>query len=124
MLAVALVFGVLVFYHDMLLGENEVMKTVIWNIPVMVVLAGFNLLFYLKNKAASYYKVILTVEVAIQFMFYMFTTDATFLGLLLIGVLAVLIPYYEKKSYWIIFSSYMVLFAAGQILRQILGAEE
>lgn len=124
MLAVTIVFGVLIFYHLMLLDENVKMKTMLWNVPVMVVIAVVNLFFYLKNKQASCYKVVLAAEMGIQFLFYMLTTDATFLGLLLIGVLAVMIPYYEKKIYMITFWSYIVLFGVGQILRQVAGVAE
>lgn len=124
MLAVNIVFGVLAFYHLMLLGENTLMKTMLWNIPLMVVMAVCNFFLYAKNQKASFYKIVLAVEMGLQFMIYMLTTDATFLGLLLIGVLAVMIPYYEKKSYMITFWAYIALFGAGQILRQVAGVAE
>ncbi len=117
LLASGIVYAVLIFYHVMLLDENAIMKSTIWNVPLMVVLTVVNVVIFSRNKESSLLKNILTAEMGVQFMFYLLTTDATFLGLILIGTLAVLIPYYEKRNYTVIFISYTVLFVVGQVLR-------
>ena len=54
----------------------------------------------------------------------MITTDAAYLGLILIGVLAVSIPYYERKSYRITYVVYTLLYIVGQILRKAMGVAQ
>ena len=77
MRAAFIVFGVLIFYQVMLLESNEHMKSMVWNIPVLVVMGVVNLIVYKMRPTVQYYRVIIIVEVAWQFMFYMLTTDAT-----------------------------------------------
>lgn len=124
LISVGIVFSVLIFYHLMLLDENAKMKSMIWNVPLILVFGAINIFLFMRNQTAKYYKFILAAEMAYQFMFYLLTTDATFLGLILIGSLAVMIPYYEKKSYWYTFWAYMAVFIGGQVLRQVFSVVE
>lgn len=125
LLAANLVFFVLIFYHIMLTFDgNERMKSLIWNLVLICVFLVCNIIVILKSSTLIYFKTIVSVEMAIQFMIYMITTDAAYLGLILIGVLAVSIPYYERKSYRITFVAYMLLYIVGQILRQVMGVAE
>lgn len=124
MLAECVVFAVLIFYHFMLRKENATIMNMSWNIGLIILFIGINFFILLKNSKANYFKTIVSVEMAVQFLIYLLTTDATFLGLILIGTLAVTIPYYEKKSYLITFVAYILIFGIGQLLRQVVGVAE
>ena len=125
LLASSLVFFVLIFYHIMLIFDgNERMKALIWNIVLMCVFMVFNMIVMLRSRATIHFKTIVAVEMGVQFIIYMITTDAAYLGLILIGVLAVSIPYYERKSYRITYVVYTLLYIVGQILRMAMGVAQ
>lgn len=125
LLASSLVFFVLIFYHIMLIFDgNERMKALIWNIVLMCIFTVFNMTVMLRSRATIHFKTIVAVEMGVQFIIYMITTDAAYLGLILIGVLAVSIPYYERKSYRITYVVYMLLYIVGQVLRQVMGVAQ
>ncbi|MEE1257792.1 MAG: methyl-accepting chemotaxis protein [Lachnospiraceae bacterium] len=125
LLASSLVFLVLIFYHIMLIFDgNERMKALIWNIVLMCIFAVFNMTVMLRSRATIHFKTIVAVEMGVQFIIYMITTDAAYLGLILIGVLAVSIPYYERKSYRITYVVYTLLYIVGQILRKAMGVAQ
>ena len=125
LLASSLVFLVLIFYQTMLIFDgNERMKALIWNIVLMCVFMVFNMIVMLRSRATIHFKTIVAVEMGVQFIIYMITTDAAYLGLILIGVLAVSIPYYERKSYRITYVVYTLLYIVGQILRMAMGVAQ
>ena len=125
LLASSLVFLVLIFYQTMLIFDgNERMKALIWNIVLMCVFMVFNMIVMLRSRATIHFKTIVAVEMGVQFIIYMITTDAAYLGLILIGVLAVSIPYYERKSYRITYVVYTLLYIVGQILRKAMGVAQ
>lgn len=125
LLASSLVFLVLIFYHIMLIFDgNERMKALIWNIVLMCIFTVFNMTVMLRSRATIHFKTIVAVEMGVQFIIYMITTDAAYLGLILIGVLAVSIPYYERKSYRITYVVYTLLYIVGQILRKAMGVAQ
>lgn len=125
LLASSLVFFVLIFYHIMLIFDgNERMKALIWNIVLMCIFTVFNMTVMLRSRATIHFKTIVAVEMGVQFIIYMITTDAAYLGLILIGVLAVSIPYYERKSYRITYVVYTLLYIVGQILRMAMGVAQ
>ncbi len=121
-IASILLFIVMGAYIGMLIGNKEAtMASLGWDIIVLAVMALFNAFVLWKNKTANYFKNIIAIEVGIQFAILALLTPASFLGLALLGVLMLLIPYYEGKSYRVILICYAVLYIVCQVVRGSMG---
>lgn len=121
MIASDVVFGVLLFYQIMLMGTNSAMLFSGGNIAVMLIYIIANLIVFLKNPELKFYNTLILAEIGLECFFFLITTDASFIGTIIIGVMGVIIPYYNKKYFRIAFVVYIIIFLLGQGIRQILG---
>lgn len=118
LLAVDLLFIIMLFYQiiQIIKPDKESFVTS-WNVIVLVIFIIFNIIVFAKNQSTSYLKLYAAIEVAIEFIILSINPTATFLGMALIGVLSVLIPYYDSKFYNITLGIYTLLFTGSQIFR-------
>lgn len=120
MIASDVVFVLLAIYHLLMLGESKILLFTIGNPILLFIVIGINFLILLKNPLFARFRTMITVEITIEFLFYFLITDANFMGLILIGALAVVIPYYDRKSFKFSFGLYLVTFLIGQFIRPLL----
>lgn len=85
------------------------------NTLVIVTCMIVNTLILFKDRATPKLKFIINIEYGIMFLVLALQTDAQFINILLLGVLAVQIPYYDAKNYRITFFSYFALYIVGLI---------
>ena len=85
------------------------------NTLVIVTCMIVNTLILFKDRATPKLKFVINVEYGIMFLVLALQTDAQFINILLLGVLAVQIPYYDAKNYRITFFSYFALYVVGLI---------
>lgn len=117
-LAATLLFAIFIFYLIVQVFIGKYNRPIILaNLVLLVGFTVFNLVFFLKHKAASRLKLFIAIEVGIEFLFFSAFETAGFIGLALIGVLSILIPYYDAKAYKIILGVYAGLFTLGEIGR-------
>ena len=124
-LAADILFFIMLVYLVILLVQKQVtMVQIGWDVLVLVSFIIGNIVFFVKDNYSSRLKLVVAIEAGIQALLFMFFTPATFLGLALIGVLAISIPYYDRRYYIGLTIAYAVLFTLGQIVRNLTGAGE
>ncbi len=118
LLAVDLLFLILLFYQVIqnVKPDKDNISTD-WNVFILIVFCVYNIVIYLKNKSTSLLRVSAVVEVGFEFLVLSLHPTATFMSLALIGVLCVLIPYYDGRLYNITLAVYAVLFTVVQLTR-------
>ncbi len=124
MIASDVVFGVLIFYQIMLLGTNRALLFTAGNIAVLLLYIIVNLILFIRNPLGKSYKSIILAQLAMECLYFLVLTDASFIGTIMIGAMAVIIPYYDKKYFRVTFGVYMAVFLIGQLVRQILGVTQ
>ncbi len=85
------------------------------NTLVIFACIAANTVILLKDRATPKLKFVINIEYGVMFLVLALQTDAQFINILLLGVLAVQIPYYDAKSYRTTFFSYLVLYVVGLI---------
>lgn len=124
MIAVDVVFAVMMFYQIMLLSTNKAMLFMAGNLAMFLIYAVVNLIVFLKNPRANFYKTMLLIEILLECLVFQIFTDASFIGSILIGGLAIIIPYYDKKQNRLMFGLSLGIFLVGQVIRQLIGVTE
>ena len=80
--------------------SNMIAMTVVYAITgLTIVFIVLNFITYFKNKASNKLYLIVMVETAIEVLMLGITTDATFVFYCMFAVLALLVPYYDTKSF-------------------------
>lgn len=117
-LASTLLFAIFLFYLivQIVIGKYNRMIMLV-NLPLLIGFSVFNFILFLKNKATSRLKLFIAIEVGFEFLFFSAFESAGFVGMGLIGVLSILIPYYDSKQFKIILGVYAGLFTIGEIGR-------
>ncbi len=120
LLAVDLLFLILLFYQTIqIVKPDKTTNTTEWNIILLIVFIIINIVIYLRNRSSSSLKQFAVIEVGLEVLILCINPTATFLGMALVGVLCVLIPYYDSKFYNISLVSYFVIFTGAQLFRII-----
>ncbi len=119
-LAADLLFLILLFYQiiQVVKPDKEAFTTP-WNIPLIIAFCIINIIIFLKDQSTKYLKLAIVIQAGIEFSILSIYPTATFLCLMLIGVLCVLIPYYDKKFLNISLISYAAIFTASTVYRTI-----
>ncbi len=85
------------------------------NTLVILICIAVNTVIFLKDKATPNLKMAISIEYGVMFLVLALQTDAQFINILLLGVLAAQIPYYDSQNYRITFFSYLILYIIGVI---------
>ncbi len=124
LLAVNLLFVIFMFYQLIqVVKPDRESFTTSWNLILLLVFIIANIIVFLKNKASNCLKIILIVEVGLEFAILSINPTATFLGLALVGALCTLIPYYDSKLSLISTIAYALLYTGSQAFRIATGID-
>lgn len=124
LIASSIVYAVLLFYQIILVATDGTRFFMIVNLPVMIILEIVNVILFIKNPLSQSYKTIVLAELITELAFLLITTDASFIGTIMIGVLGTTIPYYTKKYFNTTFGIIMGVYLVGQLIRQIASISE
>ncbi len=124
LIASSIVYAVLFFYQIILVATDSTRFFMIVNLPVMIILEIVNVILFIKNPLSQSYKTIVLAELIAELAFLLITTDASFIGTIMIGVLGTTIPYYTKKYFNTTFGIIMGVYLVGQLIRQITSISE
>lgn len=125
LIALAIMFGVFILYLKLLVKDGamsaKASSTIIW---IWLVVFAADIAMYIKDKANRYMRHIMSAEVGIAFVYFMMNTEASFLGLALVGALGVSVLYFDIKGYAITFLVYVLLYVGTQMARVSSGVVE
>ncbi len=98
--------------------SNMIAMSVVYAITALTVaFILLNFVTYFKNKASNKLYLFVMVETAVEVLMLGVTTDATFVFYCMFAVLALLVPYYDTKSFKIGAVSYGVIYLAILVSR-------
>ena len=93
--------------------------TIISNLVIVVLCLAVNIVLYVRNHATSKMKIAVTIELGIEVLVLGMQTNTTFVFFGLLGLLIVLISYYDVKHLQIAGYTYMVIAILITIVRSI-----
>lgn len=121
-LCVTILSVVFLIYLGAKLGLDTLNKmTIIGNAVLLILFAIFNTVIFKIKPASKSFKIILSVEMGIEYLLLVSQTDATFINLALVGILAVTIPYYETRFHKGLNLFYAVLYIIGIGIKNVKG---
>ena len=97
-------------------GEISIAGMIV-SVVGLVGAALVNTFGFFKNKSTKHLKTAITCEVAFEVLIFGLLTDVTFLPLLLVGVVAVQIPYYDRKAHRQNVILYVVIYVLIEAVR-------
>lgn len=103
---------------------GSALPIVVGNMVIVIISWICNILFFFRDKTTKYLKTAITIELGVAFLLLGMLTEATFLHLILISVLAVQIPYYDRKAYKRNIIFYTVIYLIVEIVRGVKGSVE
>ncbi len=104
-----------------LLAGNISRSTVLGNTVVIFLSVIANLVIYSRNQAGTQLRLMITIEIGFEFLMLAAQTDAKFIDVTLIGMLAIAIPYYDKRFCKRLAVTYAVLYALEGTIRAVKG---
>lgn len=96
---------------------NMAWATCIGNTVVIIFFVLLNTVLFFQNHAGTKLKTAISIELGFLFLTMAVQTDAEFINIVLLGVLAVQIPYYDSKNYIRTGIAYMLLYVLEIIVR-------
>ncbi len=118
LLAVDLLFLILLFYQTIqVVKPDRETQTTSWNIVLLIIFAIANIIVFKKKPHAATLKLLAVIEIGLEFIILSINPTATFLSSILVGVLAILIPYYDSHFYNITLITYSALYTISQAFR-------
>ena len=91
------------------------------NLVLIIIYLIGNLYIYFRNKESHLFKTVTIVEIGIEVLLIGGQTDAEFIYFTMLGVLALQIPYYDKKSFKRFCVGYTILYSVILVVRAIKG---
>lgn len=123
--ASSLLYLLMLIYIVLLMVQKEATVAKLgWNIGLLIVFIIVNTVIYFKNPSSDNLKLAIAIETGVESLILMALTPATFFGMALLGIVAISIPYYDKKYSISLVISYVILFTLGQGIRNAVGSGE
>ncbi len=122
--AEALMIILLLFLWIKISAKNLAMPTAIGNTVIIIVACVINVIIFFGDKSSKKLKMAITIEMGAEFFLLGVQSDASFINLILICVLAVQIPYYDKKAYKRNVIIYAALYFVVEVIRNVKGVVE
>lgn len=91
--------------------------TCIGNTAAIIFFVLLNTVLFFQNRAGTKLKTAISIEFGFLFLTMALQTDAEFINIVLLGVLAVQIPYYDAKNYIRTGIAYMLLYVLEIVVR-------
>ena len=88
---------------------------------IIIAFCIVNGVMHFRDKTTKMLKLVITIEMGLEVLLLGVQSDAAFLNLALIGVLAVQIPYYDRKVYKSCAFAYVVIYTVVEASRVIQG---
>ncbi|MFQ9933653.1 MAG: methyl-accepting chemotaxis protein [Lachnospiraceae bacterium] len=105
-----------------LMSKSITAVTAIGNIALVVIFVVANIIIHFKNKSGSTLKIAVALEVVLEFLLLGMQTDAEFIYFVILGILALQIPYYDQKVYGKLCICYTAIYTAVIIIRVVKDA--
>lgn len=123
----AMILIFLVFLWLKFAMKNMPFSTAILDTGIILAVAILNSIMFFKQRDSKQLKTLISIEIGLTVLLFGMQTDANFLGLALISSLAVQIPYYDQKVYFVTVVGYAVLyigieafqFATGKLTQDV-----
>lgn len=96
---------------------NMALPTAIGNTVIILISVVINTVIYFGNRATSKLKTAISIECGILFLTMALQTDAEFINIMLVGILAVQIPYYDEKHFIRTSIAYFLLYTVELVVR-------
>lgn len=117
-IAASILWVMFAFYLIMKLSnENLSLATAIGNLVFVIAFLVFGLITYFRNHAHTKFKQYVVIQIAIEFLLLGMQTDAEFLYFVIVGILALQIPYYDIKLFKKNCAAYTILYTLIVIIR-------
>lgn len=91
------------------IGKMAFIMTVANTVIILVCIIA-NTVLLMKNRSTPKLKMAISIEYGLMFLILALQTDAQFINIMLLGILAAQVPYYDAKSYRITSLAYVVLY--------------
>lgn len=109
----------LIYLFMKFLVGNLAGPTVFGNVGFVLIYIVVNLVIFFRNKSSHYLKLAVSIEIGVEFALLAAQTDADFINLALLGVLAIQIPYYDKKYYARLSGIYAALYTLAIAIKNV-----
>ena len=96
--------------------------TVYCNTVLIVIFMVANIVIYCRDKGTKHLKMMSAVESGVEYLLLGVQTDAEFISYTLAGILALQIPYYDKKSFKKVSIGYFIAALAVIVVRTVKGS--
>lgn len=96
---------------------NMALPTALGNTVVIIVSVIINTILFFGDRATPKLKTAISIECGFLYLMMALQTDAEFINIIMIGVLAIQIPYYDAKKYRITSAAYFTLYIVQLIVR-------
>lgn len=121
-ISLGFIWIIYVMYLFMKLGMKSIQPVITYsNIVLIAICLGINGYLYYKDKASRIFKTVAAVEIGIETFLIGGQTDAEFIYFAMIGILALQIPYYDRKNFRRIGNGYMLLYTVIMVVRMSKG---
>lgn len=91
----------------------------IGNTAIIIISCIINVFIFFGERSSRKLKEAITIELALEYLLIGTQTDVSFMNLMLIGVLAVQIPYYDRKAYRRNVISYTAIYILVEVIRAV-----
>lgn len=118
--ALSFLWIIFLIYLLMKLGANSIaLPTVYGNIFLIAVFAVSDFVIYFRCKSSKHMKKVVSVQIGMEFFLLGVQTDAEFIYFVMLGVMAIEIPFYDYRSYKKIGIGYGITVTGVLIVRVI-----
>lgn len=109
---------VLIVYLWLRRGEGGIaFPTAIGNTVIILISCLVNVFIFFGDRSSRKLKTAITIELALEYLLIGVQSDVSFMNLMLVGILAVQIPYYDKKAYWKNVISFVTVYVVVEVIR-------
>ena len=96
---------------------NMALPTAVGNTVLIIVSVILNTFLFFGDRATPKLKTAISIEFGLLYLLMALQTDAEFINIIMIGVLAIQIPYYDAKNYKATAAVYFILYVIQLIVR-------
>lgn len=100
-------------------GGGIALPTAIGNTVIILISCLVNIFIFFGDRSSRKLKTAITIELALEYLLIGVQSDVSFMNLMLVGVLAVQIPYYDKKAYRKNVISFVVVYVVVEVIRMV-----
>ena len=121
-LAMSCLWIMYVVYLLLKLSRKDIQPIIVYaNIVLILIFVFGNVFIYFRDKASKKFKIVTIIEIGIEVFLIGAQTNAEFIYFTMLGVLALQIPYYDKKNFKRCCVGYTILYTFLIVVRTIKG---